>query len=129
MVRVIALLWLVGAGAVSPALARQATPGSPANQQAAPAPQSDLIELLETFPGKIEIEGDLWRLRERVNFPIPRHMGFRIFADLIEINLKTEHMVATSNVTFEGPDSRISAERIEFSIKAGTATFITRAGL
>jgi LPS-assembly protein len=128
MVRVIALLWLVGAGAVSPALARQATPGSPANQQAAPAPQSDLIELLETFQGKIEIEGDLWRLRERVNFPIPRHMGFRIFADLIEINLKTEHMVATSNVTFEGPDSRISAERIEFNIKAGTATFINAGG-
>ena len=131
VVRVIAFLWFVGACAVSPALARQAgTPAAPANQQAAPAPapRSDLLDLLETFQGKIEIEGDLWRLRERVNFPIPRHMGFRIFADLIEINLKTEHVAATGNVTFEGPTSRISAERIEFNITDGTATFINAVG-
>ena len=111
MVRVIVVLWCV-AFAVPPALGQQ----------------SDLADRLETFQRSIEIEGDLWRLKERVNFPIPRQMGFRIFADLIEINLKTEHMVATGNVTFEGPDSRISADRIEFNIKDGTATFINAIG-
>ena len=111
LVRGIVFLWCL-ACAVTPALGQQ----------------SDLFDLLETFQRSIEIEGDLWRLKERVNFPIPRQMGFRIFADLIEINIKTEHMVATGNVTFEGPDSRISAERIEFNIKDGTATFIKAIG-
>ena len=106
MIRVAAFLWCL-ACAVPPALGQQ----------------SDLIDLLEASQGKMERVGDLWRFTERVNLPIPRHMGLRIFADLIEINVSTEYLVATGNVAFEGPDGRVTAERIEFNIKDGTATF------
>jgi LPS-assembly protein len=117
MVRVIVLLWFVGACA------------TPARAQ-----QSDLLDLLEATAGggKIERIGDLFRLTGSaigpVDLPIPRQMGFRIVADLIEIDLKTERMVATGNVAFTGPDSRIAADRIEFNIKDGTATFINAGG-
>ena len=126
MARVTVFLWLAAAFLVPPAVAGPQSPqGAPAKQEAPPpGPQSSLVDLLEiTTQGTIERVGDLWRFTERVNLPIPRHMGFRIFADLIEINVKTEYLVATGNVAFEGPDGRVTADRIEFNIKDGTATF------
>ncbi len=63
-----------------------------------------------------------------VDLPIPRHPGLRVFADTIDINRKTEQLVATGNVTFTGPDGHISADRIEFNIKDGTARFHHAAG-
>jgi LPS-assembly protein len=112
MVRVIVFVWFAGLCAVPSALAQQ----------------SDLLDLLEATQGKMEQQGDVWRLIERVDLPVPRHPGFRIFADLIEINVTTERMVATGSVAFTGPDSRITADRIEFNIKDGTATFINAGG-
>jgi lipopolysaccharide assembly outer membrane protein LptD (OstA) len=112
MVRVIAFVWLVGVCAAPAAFAQQ----------------SELLALLDTKQGKIELVGDLWRLTDRVDLPIPRHTGFRIFADLVEIDLKTERMVATGNVAFTSPDGRITARQVEFNIKDGTAKFVDAGG-
>jgi lipopolysaccharide assembly outer membrane protein LptD (OstA) len=112
MVRVIVFVWFVGVCAAPSAFAQR----------------SELLDLLDTTQGKIELVGDLWRLTDRVDLPIPRHAGFRIFADLVEIDLKTERMVATGNVAFTSPDGRITATQIEFNIKDGTAKFIDAGG-
>jgi lipopolysaccharide assembly outer membrane protein LptD (OstA) len=120
MVRVFVFLWFACVCVVPPALAQQ-----PAAQD---SPSNDLIELFEAFGGKLEKDGDLMRFIEGADLPVPRHPGMRVFADEIVINRKTELLDAKGNVTFTGPDGHISADRIEFNIKDGTARFHHAAG-
>jgi LPS-assembly protein len=93
-------------------------------------PQSnDLFDLLEAAQGKMQQDGDHIQFIERVSLPIPRHAGLRLFADHVDVYLDTERLTASGNVSFEGPDGRISAERIEFNLKDGTGRFYTAAGI
>ncbi len=120
MVRVLVFLWLACACVAPPALAQQ-----PASQD---SPSNDLIDLLEAFGGQLEHDGDHIRARGGVDLPVPRHPGLRVFADTIDIDRKTEQLVANGNVTFSGPDGHVSADLMEFNIKDGTARFHHAAG-
>ena len=77
----------------------------------------------------MEIEGDHYRLVGRVDLPLPDQPGSRVFADTVDFFLDTERLIATGNVTFTSADGRISAERIEFNLRDGTATFFDAAGI
>jgi LPS-assembly protein len=122
MVRVlvfVCLAWLCA----TPALAQQA--------EAPPAPSSDLLDLLEASSrGRIIYDGDHIQMVGRDAYlPIPRHQGLRLFADIIDIYVDTEQLIANGNVSFTTPDGFIGADRIEFNIKDGTATFYNAGGI
>jgi lipopolysaccharide assembly outer membrane protein LptD (OstA) len=126
MVRVLVLVLFACVCAATPAFAQQGS------QQ---APSNDLIDLLKSVHGTLVQDEDHIRLiaadppTEGVELPIPRHNGLKLVADQIDIDLKTEHVVATGNVTFRTPEGSINAERIEFNIKDGTGTFHNAVGL
>ena len=126
MVRVVVFLLFACVCAATPAFARQEAQQSGSN---------DLIDLLQSVHGKLVQDEDHIRLyptdppAEGVVLPIPRHDGLRLFANEVDINLKTEQLVAIGNVTFTTPEGRISAKRIEFNIKDGTAKFFDATGL
>jgi LPS-assembly protein len=101
-----------------------------AQQPAAPSAELDnLRELFQSMQGRIEFDPpDHWRGLDRVDLPVPGQTGARIFADQVDIYFDKRLMVAQGNVSFTGPDGRISAEKIEFNLGDGTATFHDAAG-
>ena len=119
MTRILVLL-VACAGIASTARAQQAEPaGSTAN---------DLVELIKAAGGLLIQDEEFLRVIGRAELPVPRQPGARIFADRLEVNRETFEMVASGNVTFETPDGRISAERIEFNLDKGTGVFYVASG-
>ncbi len=114
------LVCLLSAGA---ALAQQPAAEPPA--QAAPAP-GGLGRLLNSTQDAFEQQGDLLRLVGRVELPVS---GGKFFADRIDVHLDTDRLEAQGNVVFAGEEGRISADRVEFDLDAGTGTFHMASGI
>ena len=116
----ILVLLLVGCACIaSPVRAQQAESGSQT---------VDVVELIEAAGGKLDMDDDYIRVTEAADLPVPGQQGARIFADKLEINRKTNVMVATGNVSFTTADSRINAERIEFNLDQATGVFFVAQG-
>ena len=135
MSRLPAFLCLACVCAAPPAYSQQPAPGKvegPEQQQ--PAAQSDdQLDLLEASYARLEQDGDHIRLignvERSVDLPIPRQKGVRVFADTVDIYRDKNLLVAEGTVTFTTPEGRISARRIEFNLKDGTAKFIRAQGI
>ena len=121
MTRIIVLLSLACVCIAAPARAQQ---------QPAPADSrdDDLAALLDAFGGLIRRDGDHYQIVERVALPVPRQPGFRVFANTVDIYFDTERLIATGDVSFEMPNGRLNADRIEFNFADGTGTFENAAG-
>jgi LPS-assembly protein len=68
---------------------------------------------------EVEIEGE-------ANTP---NAGQKFFADELEMNLRTGELVASGNVVFSTPNSRISAESVVFNTKTHLGTFTAASGI
>ena len=127
MSRVVFFLCIACVCAAPPAFSQQADP--PAPPSTPPASQSDdLIDLVDVrFGGELVREGDHIRitggLRGPVDLPIPKHQGVRLFADTVDIYSDKNLLTAEGSVSFTTPEGRINADRIEFNLEDGTATF------
>ena len=143
MSRILFCIWLGYVCAVSPAVAQQAPPrvseeGRVAGQPppAQPAPEqsgsqgTSIRDTLSAVQGRLEIIDDN-HLRSvgRVEMPLPGQQGYRLFADVVDIYLDTETLVADGNVAFTTMEGRVTAERVEFNMRDGTATFYNAHGL
>ena len=53
---------------------------------------------------------------------------FKFFADAVDVFTDEDRLVATGNVLFTTPDTRISASRVEFNLKTKTGTFYDATG-
>lgn len=120
MTRILVLLAVACAGIASPALAQQAEPAAPR--------ENDLLEFIKAAGDKLEQKDDYLRVTERAELPVPGQPGARIFADRIEVNRKTSEMTAHGNVSFTTADGRLNAERIDFNIDQGTGVFHVAGG-
>lgn len=77
-----------------------------------------------------------WRL-ERIGEHHYRRSGaveidcgsMKFFADEVELYTDTNRIVASGNVLFTTPGSRIAADRLEFDTARGTGTFFNAAGI
>jgi LPS-assembly protein len=110
---------------VAPAAAQvQAPPPGPA----APA-DSPLAQILQNTQNRLECPSlDYCRLTGQVDIEISA--GTRFFADEIDLFTKpTFRIVASGNVVFSGPEGRIAAERVEYSVTEGTGTFHQASGI
>ena len=115
MTRIPVLLLMACACLSSPAGAQQTEPsGSRTN---------DFVELIKAAGDTFVMNDDYIRIKEAADLPVPGQPGARIFADALEINRKTNVMVAEGNVSFTTPTGRISAERIEFNLDESTGVF------
>jgi hypothetical protein len=121
MTRLIVLLSLACACLAAPAGAQQQP--APADSQ-----EDDLAALLDAVGGLLRQDGDHYQIVERVELPVPRQPGFRVFADTVDIYFDTDRLIASGNVSFTMPNGRINADRIEFNFADGTGVFHTAAG-
>jgi LPS-assembly protein len=104
----------------------------PAAAQQPAAPLTGLESLRDLFRAagwRIEVKSaDHWRLVGQVDLPVPGQAEARLFADQVDIYFDKRLLVAEGNVAFTGPDGRISAEKIEFNLSDGNATFYDATG-
>jgi LPS-assembly protein len=118
---------------VLPAMAQLPVAAQPAPApQTAPAPDLSgdrLREFFEAAQGKLTVKGNCIESEGQVDVPVPGQMGSRIFADRLVICFDTLLMTAEGNVTFTGPDGRINAEKVEFNLGNGNATFYDATGI
>ena len=61
-----------------------------------------------------------FRLREKAEITCDT---FKFFADQVDVYTDEDRLVASGNVLFTTPDTRISASRVEFNLKAKTGVF------
>jgi LPS-assembly protein len=125
-------LWLCVVSLLSavPAAAQPAAASAPVPQPAVPPAGIDVLrDLFQSMQGKAKFSPpDHWQLVELVDLAVPGQTGARVFADQVDIYLDRRLMTAQGNVTFTGPDGRISADKIEFNIGDGTAIFYDATG-
>jgi LPS-assembly protein len=89
-----------------------------------------LKELFESMQSRIEFEPpNHYRFLGQVDLPIPGQTATRVFADQVDFFLDTNQLVAVGNVSFTSTEGRINAERIEFNLLDGTATFYDASGI
>jgi LPS-assembly protein len=74
---------------------------------------------------RIEISGDVYHLEGQVELEQGQQ---KFYADVVDYNHETRLMVATGNVVYSGPDSRIAADRLEFNLATRTGTFFNASG-
>ena len=122
MTRIIVLLSLACACIAAPARAQQQA--APADAQA----DDDLAALLDAVGGLLRQDGDHYQILERVALPVPRQPGFRVFADKVDIYFDTDRLIASGDVSFEMPNGRINADKIEFNFAEGTGIFENASG-
>ncbi|MDQ3171372.1 MAG: hypothetical protein M3Q55_14650 [Acidobacteriota bacterium] len=67
-----------------------------------------------------QIAAGHFRLREKVEITCDT---FKFFADEVDLYNEEDRLVATGNVLFTTPDTRISARRLEFDLETKTGTF------
>ncbi|MEX2271607.1 MAG: putative LPS assembly protein LptD [Vicinamibacterales bacterium] len=65
------------------------------------------------------------RFREKVEITCE---GFKFFADHVEIFSEENRLLATGNVLFTTPDTRITASKLEFNLKDKTGVFYDATG-
>jgi LPS-assembly protein len=128
MSRLVAFLCLACVCAAPPAFSQQADSPAPAPQSTPPASQSDdLFDLVDARFGELVRDGDHIRMtggpRGPVDLPIPKQQGVRLFADTVDIYSDKNLLIADGNVSFTTSEGRINADRIEFNLQDGTATF------
>jgi LPS-assembly protein len=108
-----ACLLLVAAG-VQPALA-QTVPGWNTKQFSLERIDADRVRLMR----EVEIEGE----------PGSPNAGQKFFADDLQFNTKTGELIASGNVVFSTPTSRISAETVVFNTHSKMGTFNNASGI
>jgi LPS-assembly protein len=103
----------------SPSRAQTTPPTQPAPAQAGPAlitrffnSQQGIIEWLST---------DHVRLTTQVEIPVDATSKFS--ADQVDIHFDTNLLVASGNVVFSSSEGQIAADKVEFNMLDGTATF------
>ena len=121
IVRLVLPLGIAILGAVRPAMAQQPDPSC--------TESADLIALVKAVGGQIQREADHISFLERVDAPIPCHPGLRVFADRLDVYDDKKLLVATGNVSFTTAEGQINADRIEFNLADGTATFHHASGI
>lgn len=94
-----------------------AAPADPAAQRV-PDQQSDRWE---------QVTATHWRLIGSVELGFPGST-FKFFADLVDLYLDTNRLVAKGNVVFADADGRIAADEVEFDIATGVGTFKNASG-
>jgi LPS-assembly protein len=118
--------------------AAQAPPAAPAPPTAAPvqpaaapaSPADTMRSLFESAQQQLRfIPPDHFQSIGQVDLPIPGANGGRIFADRLDIFFDKQLLVAEGNVAFTGSEGRISAERVEFNLGSGAATFYDAMGI
>lgn len=100
--------------AAAPAGAQQ-IPGWNQKSFTAERLDADRVRLMR----EVEIEGE----------PGTANAGQKFFADTLDMNIKTGDLVASGNVVFSTPTSRISAESVTFNTKTRLGTFKTASGI
>src|SRR3990170_1178561 len=102
---------------------------APAPGPAAPGDNSPLAQILQNTQNRLECPSvDYCRLTGQVDIEISA--GTRFFADEIDLFTRpTFRIVASGNVVFSGPEGRIAAERVEYSVTDGTGTFHLASGI
>lgn len=105
---------IVAAGAARPASA-QSLPGWTTKQFALERLDADRVRLMR----EVEIEGEAGSA----------NAGQKFFADDLEMNLRTGELVASGNVVFATPTSRISAETVVFNTRTKVGTFNNASGI
>ena len=120
---VVSLLNVLPAGAQSPAVPAP-------TQQRTSSPEMDaLMDAFKAVQGKFKFNPpDHWQFVEEVDLAVPGQAGARVFADQVDVYFDKRLLIAQGNVTFTGPDGRISADKIEFNLGDGTATFYEATG-
>ena len=121
IVRVVLPIGIAILGAARPAMAQQPDPSC--------TESADLIALVKAVGGQINREADHISFLERVDAPIPCHPGLRVFADKLDVYADTKLLVAAGNVSFTTAEGQINADRIEFNLEDGTATFQHASGI
>jgi LPS-assembly protein len=87
-------------------------------------------DLFEASQGRLVFTPpDHFAFQGQVDLPVPGQEGARIFADRVDLFFDKQLLVAEGNVAFTGPEGRISAERVEFHLGNGNATFFDAFGL
>ncbi len=123
MVRLLMLSCLAGLLSASPAVGQDTAPA-----QALTVEPSLPARLLNSQQLRFEqVSTNHWRMTGQVE--IEGEDGVTFFADDVDVFLDTNRLVATGNVLFTNPDSRISAERLEFDTGSQTGTFFDASGL
>jgi LPS-assembly protein len=130
LVRLLFAVCLAFIVCVVPAAAQQPA----AVAQPAPAPAADLAgdrlrEFFEAAQGRLTLNGECVESVGQVDVPVPGQVGARIFADRLRICFDTRLMTAEGNVTFTGPEGRVNAEKVEFNLANGNATFYDATGI
>ena len=96
--------------------------------QPAPAAQPSLVDLLNSAQGRFErVSANHMRLTGDVE--IEPSAGLKFSADVVDIYIDTNKIVASGNVVFTNPEGRIAAERVEFDLGTGTGTFHVASGI
>jgi LPS-assembly protein len=120
------------AGGAGPVRAQQTAPP--------PAPQSDLagckvsevqsatqnffVKQSDAGKERIQVLTGVGAVSVRVDCD-----DMQFFADFAEVHLDRHRVVATGNVVFVSPSSRIAAERMEFDTKSRTGVFYNASGM
>jgi len=92
----------------------------PALAQAQPVPGFRLTKQL-----KIDINGSTYHLEGQVEM---EQGSQKFFADVVDYDSTTRLMVATGNVVYTSPETRIAADRLEFNLDTKVGTFQNATG-
>ena len=103
------------------ALAALAVPAS-VSAQDIPVSCSDYVRLATITE---QVRAGHFRLREKAEITCDT---FKFFADAVDVFTDEDRLVATGNVLFTTPDTRISASRVEFNLKTKTGIFYEATG-
>ena len=102
-------------------------PPNPPPAQTPPSTGSRLLDTINQSSGSFKCEGDYCILKGQVELPLGNQTT--LFADQVELFRDKNRLLAQGNVTFATPEGRLSAERLEYDVAAGTGTFQTASGL
>ncbi len=105
--RVVSLLAMLSALAAGPAFAQQ-VPGFRLAKQS-----------------RIEVRGDHYHLEGQVEL---EQGNQKFYADVVDYYHDTRKMIATGNVVYSAPESRVAADRLEFDLATKTGTFYNASG-
>jgi LPS-assembly protein len=113
-------------GQQTPGQPGQAAPAAPAPAPAGPQRES-FRDRVRGSSDQQEVTKDYIRWIGNVELPLDAQTT--LSADRIEFVFDTNILVAQGNVAFASNEGRITAERIEYNVEAGTGTFIDAYGI
>ncbi len=74
---------------------------------------------------RIEVRGDHYHLEGQVELEQGTQ---KFYADVVDYYHDTRKMIATGNVVYSAPESRVAADRLEFDLGTKTGTFFNASG-